>query len=202
MERAARKITRQVAAPFLFLALLALAATSGGCVKGERAKEEAATAPNAQAEMPDHPPKLECLLGPPRAAVLGQPIEISFVLRNTGPAPVWVLRWQTPLEDLRGDVLRIVGPDGHPLAYQGPMVKRGDPTPDDYVRLESGAASEKVVDVGAAYSFAAPGRYSVSFTRGLADVLNRESDVPRRRDLQRPFPLTCGPLEFQVGAGQ
>jgi len=195
------QVVRARFALFSLLALLA-AAISGGCAKGESPKEEAATAPNDQPEMPAHRPKVECLLGPPRLATAGQPIELSFVLRNTGPAPIWVLRWQTPLEDLRGDVLRIVGPDGKTLAYQGPMVKRGDPTPDEYVRLESGAATERVVDAATAYPFTAPGTYSVSFTRGLADVVTRESDVPRRRDLLRPIPLTCGPFDFQVVAGK
>lgn len=201
MEIAARR--RPLGAPVALLSLLALwAAAAGGCARPEAPPEEAATASDDHPEMPAHPPELECLLGPPRRATVGQPIEISFVLRNTGPAPVWVLRWQTPLEDLRGDVLGIVGPDGKPLPYQGPMVKRGDPTPEDYVRLEPGAASERVVDAGAAYPIAAPGAYKVSFTRGLADVITREGEVPRRRDLLRPFPLTCEPADFQVGAAK
>ncbi len=191
-------------APFAILSLLIFlaATTGGGCAKANAPQEEAAAAPNEQKEMPELPPKLECLLSPPRLATLGKPVELTFVLRNTGPAPIWVLRWQTPLEDLRGDVLRIVGPDGQPLDYQGPMVKRGDPTPEEYVRLESGAASERVVDLAAAYPFAAPGTYSVSFDRGLADVAAREGDVPRRRDQLRPFPLSCGPFDFQITTGK
>jgi len=173
----------------------------GACAKSEAPKEEAPTASNAAKEMPDHPPEIECLLAPPQSVGVGEPIELTFVLRNVGPAPIWVLRWQTPLEDLRGDVLQIVGADGKPLSYQGPMIKRGDPTPEEYVRLEPGAGTERVVDAGAAYPIATPGTYSVSFTRGLADVANRERDVPRRRDLLRPFPLTCGPAKFQVVAG-
>ncbi|MEP7013276.1 MAG: protease [Acidobacteriota bacterium] len=201
MEIAVRWKTART--PFaLFSLLIFLTVTTGGCAKGKAPQEEAAAAANEQKEMPEHPPKLECLLSPPRLATLGKAVELTFVLRNTGPAPVWVLRWQTPLEDLRGDVLQIVGPDGKPLAYQGPMVKRGDPTPEEYVRLESGAAAERVVDIAAAYPFAAPGTYSVTFNLGLADVAGREGDVPRRRDLLRPFPLSCGPVDFPVAAAK
>ncbi len=123
------------------------------------------------------------------------------MLTNGGSAPVWVLRWGTPLEDFSGDALRIVGPDGRVLEYQGPMVKRGDPGMQEYVRIEPNASTERVIDAASAYSFAAPGRYSVSFDRGLLDTLTGQGEIPRPRDRHRPIDLTCGPVEFEVGAG-
>ncbi len=215
MEIAAfRRIVR---VPVALVLLLALWAILGGCMRSQSTETGAETGAEKTAEASppdpgartggptptlDHPPSLFCLLGPPRKATLGGPIEVSFVLRNTGPAPVWVLRWGTPLEDFRGDALRIVDPNGQPLEYQGPMVKRGDPAAQDYVRLEAGASTERVVDVAAAYEFTTPGQYSLSFESGLFDTAMQEGDVPRRRDQLQQQPLSCGPFEFVVDAAK
>ncbi len=182
---------------------LGLVALSAACVKRaespQEAPQEAQTAPLPSTPAADnHPPSLECLLVLPKTITLGEPIELSFLVRNVGPGEVWVLKWQTPLEDFRADVLRIDGEAGT-VAYAGPMVKRGDPSREEYVHLDPGASTERVVDLANAYPIAAPGHYRLSFNRGLMDVTSREEDVPRRLDQLRRFPLACPTVEFKVG---
>ena len=53
--------------------------------------------PNATAQ------PLECRIEP----VAGSPTSIRFTLTNRTAAPLWVLRWNTPLEGWKGTVLTV-----------------------------------------------------------------------------------------------
>ena len=139
---------------------------------------------------------LECRLSAEKTVPTGRPVMVRFTLRNPGPKPVSVLIWQTPLEGLLGNLFDVRGPDGA-VPYSGPMVKRGDPDADEYVRIEGGAEVSDEVDVTAAYDLSRPGRYTVAFRGRLFDVTTPAS-VPRRRDLHQAVPVACPPLEIAV----
>jgi peptidyl-Lys metalloendopeptidase len=73
---------------------------------------------------------------------LGEPLVIEFTLENLSDHNVWVLTWYTPLEGLKGKIFEVTC-DGKPVAYEGIMVKRGDPCRDDYVHIPSKNISVK-----------------------------------------------------------
>lgn len=60
--------------------------------------------------------------------------EIVFTLKNTTRAPVQVLKWQTPLGGLEGQLFDVTR-GGVPVPYIGPMVKCRPPGPKDYLQL-------------------------------------------------------------------
>src|SRR5262245_38770644 len=62
------------------------------------------------------------------------PASIRFTLENASQQPLSALEWDTPLEGIRNDIFAVEH-DGRPVAYRGPLVTRGLPTPESYVRL-------------------------------------------------------------------
>lgn len=98
---------------------------------------------------------------------------VTFTLTNRGDRPVSVLKWHTPLEGIRNDIFRIVK-DGEPVPYVGPMVKRAQPTAEDYVTLAPGETASATVDLGAVYAFPEPGRYEVRYDPKLQGVSRPE----------------------------
>jgi hypothetical protein len=122
---------------------------------------------------------------------------VRFTLRNRSARPVSVLTWQTPLEGLLGDVFRVRKDGGEPLPYRGPMVKRGDPDADDYVRLAPGAEATEEVDVALAYDLTSPGRYAISF-RGLLMDIAPPSSAPRPRGRHRAVHVDCGGVDVEI----
>jgi peptidyl-Lys metalloendopeptidase len=144
------------------------------------------------------PPSLECRLQADSTQRAGSPVTVRFTLRNRGPSAVSVLDWLTPLEGLLGDIFTVRGPGGD-VRYRGPMVKRGDPDSEDYVRVEADAEVSEAVDLAAAYDLSRPGRYTVAFRGRILD-LTTPSSVPRPRSHHRALDLACGAIEIEVVA--
>jgi hypothetical protein len=140
------------------------------------------------------PSTLECRLEP-RA-----PAGIRFVLANPSQAPVWVLKWNTPLEGWRGSIFTVTGPDGTELPYTGPMVKRGDPGRDEYVQIAPAAEVAAVVDLANVYDLSKSGRYRLQVTGGIADLTTDEAAVPRPREQHQGVELRCGEVSLDVGS--
>ncbi|MBN9686518.1 MULTISPECIES: protease [unclassified Corallococcus] len=144
-------------------------------------------------------PKLECALSVQPKAKAGEPIEVLFKLTNRSESPVWVLKWQTPLEGILGTVFQITR-DGEELPYQGPMVKRAAPSADSYAAIAPGATVENTVEVTQAWDFKKPGTYRITFRDALMDVATRKEDVPRAGGEYQSTPVTCAPVDVTVAA--
>ncbi|MGE6762873.1 protease [Corallococcus interemptor] len=144
-------------------------------------------------------PKLECALSVHPKAKLDEPVEVNFKLTNRSESPVWVLKWQTPLEGILGTVFQVTR-DGEELPYQGPMVKRAAPNADAYAAIAPGATVENTVEVSQAWDFKKPGTYRITFRDGLMDVATRKEDVPRAGGEYKSTPVTCAPVDVTVAA--
>lgn len=143
------------------------------------------------------PPDLACRLDALPGAVAGGPVKVRFTISNRGARAVRVLRWQTPLEGFWSDLLD-VSYGGRKLAYEGPLMKRGDPTREDYVEIAPGKPVSAVVDLAGPYDMTRPGTYRVAFTRGLADVVRDRNTLPRPRAEHRRRSLACEEIEVVV----
>ncbi len=111
-----------------------------------------------------------------------EPITISFSLMNKTDEALGVLRWYTPLEGIAGDIFRITRED-RVVEYRGPMVRRGEPRREDYVRIEPGRAVTAKVDLLKGYDLSIPGEYRVDFQGRLHDVVAADENLPRRIEL-------------------
>lgn len=144
-------------------------------------------------------PVLECSVTPRPPLTAGGPVQIRFALTNPEDGPVWVLTWNTPLEQWMGTVFTVTGPGGEEIPYQGPMAKRGEPAREDYVEIAPGGTAEATVDLAQVYEFKNPGRYRLQVTGDLFDVTRDGDDLPRSPDLFGPAALRCNEILLEVG---
>jgi peptidyl-Lys metalloendopeptidase len=108
---------------------------------------------------------LVCVLTAPASVQLPEPVvPVGFTLRNDSSVAITVLRRQTPLEGILGDLFEVTV-EGRRLEYRGKMVKRGSPTADEFVTIDPGLHAHATIDLAEGYDLASPGRYRVRFVR-------------------------------------
>jgi hypothetical protein len=184
-----------------WVALCCLAFGGGACAP----KEIPAQPAPAQQEAPPQKENqamatpLECSLSVPPSVRAGEPVEVRFQLTNRTAQPLFVLKWRTPLEGLRGNDFQVTR-DGTDIPYQGPMVKRGNPSAESYVTIAPGASVEARVELTLAYEMNQPGRYRIEFRNLLMDVADKQADVPRTLDQLQSTPVQCPVIETTITA--
>jgi hypothetical protein len=82
------------------------------------------------------------------------------------------------------------------------MVKRGDPTPEEYVKIRAPESMIIGLDLSQAYDMSKPGLYTVKVTGDLQDAIKDGTNPPRPRDRFQPLKLQCGELTLEVKKGQ
>jgi hypothetical protein len=176
------------------LALLCLLVGGGACASR---KEGADMASSQGKEGTPTGASLECSLSAPARLRVGEPVEVTFRLRNATAQPLYVLNWHTPLEGLLSNCL-VVTRGGAEIPYQGPMFKRGEPEASDYVTLAPGASEETKIEASLAYDFQRPGTYRIAFRGPLMDVATQQAEVPRLLAQHRAMPVQCPPVETTI----
>lgn len=180
-----------------WIALCWLAAGAGGCA----ARKEEAVPEKPQAtestEAPAMATNLTCTMSVPPRLKLGEPVELRFQLTNPSAQQLYVLDWHTPFEGLLNNYL-LVTRNGTELPYEGPMLKRGPPSADDYVSLAPGASAEGTVDVSLAYDFKQPGHYRIEFRGTLMDVATQKPEGTRPLDTHRSVEVRCPAVETTI----
>jgi peptidyl-Lys metalloendopeptidase len=91
---------------------------------------------------------------------------VEVMVTNTGNKTARVPKWQLPSTMLEARLFS-VSLDGHPVAYQGPMIKRGLPGPADFAILRPGQSYRTVVDLAASYDMSKRGQYNVTLASPL-----------------------------------
>ncbi len=144
---------------------------------------------------------LECRLEAVHPLVAGGPVALRFRLTNRTREPLWVLRWNTPIEGWRGTIFTVTflgKGKGAEIPYQGPMLKRGDPGREEYVEIGAGESVNVSVDLAEVYDVKQPGKYQMKVTGDLLDVTKDAAAVPRPRDRQQSMALKCEPITLDV----
>lgn len=155
----------------------------------------------------DEAAPLDCVLSVSARAAAGRPVPLHFSLRNRSGHALRVLEWNTPFEGWFGAYLEVTR-DGVALPYQGPMLKRGDPSADEYLGVRAGQRRRASVDLAQVFDLSIPGHYRVEPRITLFDVVaGAATGATRPRDAQRPMPLRCNAVEFDLfkaprGAGR
>jgi len=131
---------------------------------------------------------------------LGEPIEVTFSIRNSGATAYQILRWETPLEDEVTDFL-IVEHDGRRLRYDGRHVKRGEPHDQDYEVVGPGETLSRKVDISRSYPVSAPGSYRATVNVTLFDAFpapGMAKQAPRLRTQHQQLALPPASVQFTV----
>lgn len=116
----------------------------------------------------------ECTLRAQARYQMGEPITLTFEIRNTSKDSYRFLAWDTPLQREPLNFLSVTR-EGSALPYDGQLVKRGDPTNSEYITLASGESISAEVDISRLYPIQLPGEYTATLALFLHDAF----PVPR-----------------------
>ena len=88
-------------------------------------------------------------------------IECQFHLKNNRQQDYSVLKWHTPLEELTSDCLSVTR-NGVQIPYDGTVMKRETPGPDEFVLVVAGQTVSRKFDVSKGYEVNRAGTYSLA----------------------------------------
>ncbi|HEY9063568.1 MAG TPA: hypothetical protein VIO33_01200 [Burkholderiaceae bacterium] len=143
---------------------------------------------------------LACTLRAPAQVAAGAPVPLRFTFSNRSAQALQVLEWGTPLEGWFAAYVEVTR-DGVALPYRGPMIKRGDPTRDEYQRIAAHRTRRATVDLAQPFDLAQPGLYRVTPRLTLFDVVvDGAAPLPRSREQQAAQPLPCNAVEIRIAA--
>jgi hypothetical protein len=128
---------------------------------------------------------------------LGEPIGIGFTLESLASTVIWVLKWYTPLEGIKGKILQ-VSCDGVDVPYEGRLVKRGSPSREDYVRLQPGASVSAEFDLANCYSLGECNECRVTFKGRIHDVVTSEQGLPPAAHEPASADASGSPVSFRI----
>jgi len=98
---------------------------------------------------------------------LGQPVMLQLTLHNSTSQSLEVLQYFTPFEGILGEIFELHF-NGEPLSYRGPLVKRGPPLDEDWLRLEPGGDLSAEVDISHAWNLGRKGGYRLQLRNDIA----------------------------------
>jgi hypothetical protein len=129
--------------------------------------------------------------------IVGKQVVIKFTLENLSGREIWVLKWYTPLEGLKGRILKIFC-ESKEILYEGRMIKRSDPGTEDYVHLSPRGSVSADVDISSAYALPVCSEVKVSFIGNIQDVVFSGEPLPRKSEDQRSLDISGNPILFSI----
>jgi peptidyl-Lys metalloendopeptidase len=124
-------------------------------------------------------------------------VKVAFTLTNGSNQAVNVLRWRTPLEGFNSDMF-MVQQEGEPVPYLGRVVKRGRPSPEDYVTIPAGQSISVNVDLESAYAIYQAADYTVSLRTELLDLGAAPSGTLAQKTTFVPRPVESNTISFTL----
>jgi hypothetical protein len=110
----------------------------------------------------DKMPDITCRIDP----IKFNQAQIQMTITNHSKSDIQILSWFTPFEGFLSHMFDVKF-NGNLLTYQGPMVKRGTPTFEDYFILPAGAARTTKINLGLIYDLSQSGEYSVQYRKQI-----------------------------------
>jgi peptidyl-Lys metalloendopeptidase len=104
-------------------------------------------------------------------------IQLTVSYRNDTDTQLRMLAWDTALESPIVSDLFNVYVDGEVTEYTGPIVKRREPLPSDYILLEPGQSLSSQIDLTNVYNMQLAGKYTVSLKSHLNSKTSTTNSV-------------------------
>jgi hypothetical protein len=129
----------------------------------------------------------------------GKAVQVRFTVTNRSDTGLYLLKWYTPLEGIWGEIFRVTR-DGQAIPYEGPLVMRGDPLPENYVLLEPGASASADVDLATVYDFSQAGEYTIAFlSPRISYVARTRADLAQTVDDLGPVEIPSNRVTIRIG---
>jgi hypothetical protein len=100
----------------------------------------------------------------PEPVKTGQPVMLTFTVRNTSSKELKFCKWDTPFEGFRNSIFAVTDSKGEEARYKGVMVKRRMPPPaESYMAVPAGDSVTATIDLLTAYDVTTPGKYKITY---------------------------------------
>ena len=138
------------------------------------------------------------LAAPADTVPAGDGVWIDVTYTNTSAQPSTILKRDTPVNGLEAPLFDVLF-QGQPVDYIGKLVKRGAPTPGDYLTLQPSQSLTFRVNLAKSYSFTETGPYTVGYTMPGANAKTLRSNQVTVEVEGRSDPAVELPLPGYVG---
>lgn len=142
-------------------------------------------------------PFLTCEISGRASYRSGEPAIFEFQLKNHSSRAIHVLKWHTPLEGIFSRIFKVTR-NGEELDYLGPMVRRGEPTAEDYQEISPNKSASARFDLAKVYDLTPAGKYHLKFISRLLDITTNSKEVPRPSNRQQPLEIVCNDIAFVI----
>jgi hypothetical protein len=142
---------------------------------------------------------LRATLEAPAALASGEAIPLTFTLTNNTDGDLYVLTWHTPFEGIINEIFQITR-DGKPIPYEGPLVMRGDPSPDNYMLLEAGASKSVEVDLALVYDISEAGTYTIVYSAPIMHIAESEEAMAETVDDLKQIVIPSNPVTVTIAS--
>ena len=132
--------------------------------------------------------------------IQGAPVMVGFSVENLSSVDVWILKWYTPLEGIKGKIFEVTC-DGVDIPYEGRLMKRGNPEKDEYARLYPGESASAKVDLASVYALPACKECRLKFKGRIHDAVLDQREVPRAAEAHLPVDVPGNAVSFSIVAG-
>jgi hypothetical protein len=123
---------------------------------------------------------IETSIGARPSYRLGEPIVITFSFKNVSENNLYILPWNTPMDDYLTDCI-VVKRGKKKIPYDGILVKRGHPHQEDYLSLEAGKSVDKSFDITREFNISELGDYSITVDTRIADVVINDAASSKKQ---------------------
>ena len=112
--------------------------------------------------------------------------DVEVILTNTSNKVARVPKYQLPIGELEAKLFS-VSRDGAPVAYEGPMIKRGLPSASDFAILRPGQSYRSVVQLADSYDMRKSGTYTITLASAMQHASMSDGSMLKTT---RGMPLT------------
>jgi hypothetical protein len=102
---------------------------------------------------------------------------VDFEIRNKTGNDLFVLPWNTPLEGIVSDCIKIIGKRNDKIEYDGIMIKRGEPTPEDFILIKNGESKRREINLSEAYDLSSQDEYTLEFNPENLVILPSSTNI-------------------------
>jgi len=124
-------------------------------------------------------------------------LAIAYSMINNTDDTLYLCKWKTPLEGFDSNMFTVTK-DEEEVTYIGRLIKRGSPSPDDYVLIAPKGRVSGTIDLSEGYAVYKEGDYTVTFNSVIYDV---GKETPLRLAAKKayaPQEITSAVVNFKL----